>query len=105
MSTQLNIDVTKFNKEYFRSVTRTSGEKAIFTDLRLIAKPKDDWDGMVVQVIPKALRQDGLKGPIIGNYRVYADNYRQEKLPQQSQHNAAKSNGYAPQHEDDDIPF
>lgn len=100
MSIQLNIDVTKLKKEWFKHVTRSSGDKAVFTDLRLIEHKQEDNDGMVVQVIPKAFRQDRLKNPIIGNYKVFADNYGQEAMPKD--HTPKQQ---APLEEEDDIPF
>ena len=103
MSIEASIDVTKIEKSYL-----VEGKKGKYLSIRLKAKKdeegnptKDQYgnDGMIVQVIPKNLRQEGLRGPIVGNYKEYIDDYL---APARA---AAFKKPEAPAPEDDDLPF
>lgn len=64
----VKIDVTKINKEYL-----FKGNKGTYLDVLLHDNRdgRDEYgnDGMVTQSIPKDLREQGQKGPIIGSWR------------------------------------
>ena len=94
--TKVKINVTKIDK-----TATFIGAKGTYLDIVLIenknGRDQYDNDGFVVQELPKARREAGEKGPIIGNYR----------LLESSQSQAAKN---APQsqtalQDSDDVPF
>ena len=61
----IKLDVTKLEKDRFHK-----GKKGIYTDLALIEHPNDFGDdGFVVQSVSKEERDQGIKGPIVGNWR------------------------------------
>lgn len=49
------------------------GKKGKYINIRLVNTPDSEYgyDYMVTQDIPKELRDQGLKGPILGNGRAY----------------------------------
>jgi hypothetical protein len=61
------IDVTKIDKTFL-----FKGKAGTYLDIALIPNKsgRDQYgnDGMIVQSISKAARQEGKKGPILGNY-------------------------------------
>ena len=63
------IDVTKIDKAHL-----FTGAKGKYMDLVLMenrdGKDRFDNDGMVVQGVSKEARAKGVKGPIVGNYRI-----------------------------------
>lgn len=88
------IDVTKIDKQYL-----FKGAKGTYLDVLLIPNRNgtDQYgnDGMVTQGIPKAERDAGKKGPILGNY---------QKLNRQAA--TAPATDAAPADDDsDDVPF
>jgi hypothetical protein len=98
MSIQLSVDVTKINKDYL-----VEGKKGKYMTLSL-KKNKDgkdqyDNDGFIVQVIPKDKREEGLRGPIVGNYKEYLDDYI---APAKA---AAFKKPEQVEDKDDDLPF
>lgn len=100
---KLKIDVTKIDKTLlFKGAKGTYLDATLFLD-----DEKDQYDnnGMISQDVSREARDRGEKGPILGNGKivhVQRDEYNQR----QDAHNAAKSNGYQPQNqEEDDIPF
>lgn len=80
MSTQLSINVTKIDKEYL-----VAGKTGKFLSLSLKknkdGKDKYGNDGFIVQVIPKDKRKEGLRGPIVGNYKEFEDDYLPRNRP------------------------
>ncbi len=63
-----SIDVTLLDKSKFKTVTRKSGEKAVFCDIVLIETPNGQYgDYMVKQDSTKEEREGGLQMPIVGN--------------------------------------
>lgn len=97
----ININVTKIDKT---ALYENKNGKHLSLVLFENKKGKDDYgnDGFVTQDLGKERRLAGERGPILGNFKrigVAAGG-------QQDAHNAAKSNGYQPQvDEEDDIPF
>jgi hypothetical protein len=99
MSIQLNVDVTKINKDYL-----VEGKKGKYLTLSL-KKNKDgrdqyENDGFIVQIIPKAMREtleEGTRGPIVGNYREYEDDFTSKPKPKAPEPRKSDI--------DDDIPF
>ena len=63
------IDVTKIDKDHL-----FTGAKGKYLDLVLMenrdGKDRFENDGMVVQGVSKEARAKGVKGPIVGNYRI-----------------------------------
>ena len=90
------INVTKIDK-----TAMFTGAKGTYLDITLIenkdGRDQYDNDGFVVQELPKARREAGEKGPIIGNYRLL------ERSRSQPAKNAPQSQP-APQ-DSDDVPF
>ena len=90
------IDVTKIDKSFlFR------GKSGTYLDVALIPNKsgRDQYgnDGMIVQSVSKQARQEGKKGPILGNY---VDMDQRHNEPKQKTVSARDPIG--PQ---DDIPF
>jgi hypothetical protein len=97
----LKLDVTKLEKNRFHH-----GKKGIYTDLILIEHPNEYGDdGFVAQSVSKEEREEGIKGPIVGNWR------ETNKKPPASTREAPPmppKPPASPQREliqDDDIPF
>jgi hypothetical protein len=60
---KLNIDVTKIEKKRL-----FEGKKGTYLDCVLIETPNSEYgDYMIVQDISKEEREQGIKGPILGN--------------------------------------
>lgn len=89
----LNINVTKIDK-----TALVEGEKGKYLNLALFDKP-DQYgnDGFVVQDIPRHRRDQGEKGPIIGNWKERGAKREQDRP-------APQSRQVSPDLEDD-IPF
>ena len=95
---KVRIDVTKLNKEYF-----FKGEKGVYADVTILFnEKKDQYDcnGMVVQDVPKPVRDANpdIKGNILGNCRVFGKEINKEAIPQDLKHSSQKN-------DDDDLPF
>lgn len=65
MNIEINIDVSKIDKEMLR--TNKKGVK--YLDIKTKPKPSEYSDGFVYQVVPKEMRDEGVRGPIVGNYK------------------------------------
>ena len=107
MSIQLSIDLNKVDNNYI--VEGKKGGKYLALALKKNRNGKDDYgnDGMVVQTIPKALRQEGLRGAILGNYRQYEDYQPTERPPERAtafQNREKPTPNNAPD-DDDSLPF
>ena len=90
------IDVTKIDKSFlFR------GKSGTYLDVALIPNKsgRDQYgnDGMIVQSVSKQARQEGKKGPILGNY---VDMDQRHSEPKQKTVSARDPIGA-----EDDIPF
>ena len=100
----ISLDVSKIDKTALYESPKT-GKKYLSMSL-LIREEKDKYgnDGFIVQKISQARKESGEKGPILGNAKIM-----DWDTPRQSMHGSEKSNGYAPQAQDDDdldiIPF
>lgn len=64
----LKMNVSKIDKQHLHE-----GEKGVYLDAILMfnrdGQSQYGDDGMIIQSIPKALRDKGERGPIIGNWR------------------------------------
>lgn len=101
----VKVDVTKLLKEHF-----FKGKKGLYADLILIPTPDSEYGNfMVVQDLPRELRDSGVKGPILGNAKYLGQ-------PQQGGQATARTGGrsgppsqvpsfQAPGMDDDSIPF
>ncbi len=90
------IDVTKIDKSFL-----FKGKSGTYLDVALIPNKscRDQYgnDGMIVQSVSKQARQEGKKGPILGNY-----------VDMDQRHNELKQNTVSardPIGPEDDIPF
>ena len=92
------IDVTKIDKAHM-----FKGNKGTYLDLVLMENRQgpDQYgnDGMVVQGVSKESRNAGIKGPIIGNYRVH----NAHQAPAQASQPAPTKSKILPV--EDDVPF
>ena len=90
------IDVTKIDKSFL-----FKGKSGTYLDVALIPNKsgRDQYgnDGMIVQSVSKQARQEGKKGPILGNY---VDMDQRHSEPKQKTVNARDPIG-----PEDDIPF
>ena len=91
-----NINLSMLDKNHI-----VDGKQGKYANLRLVNTPDSQYgyDYMIVQDIPKELRDQGLKGPILGNARVFdADQGKQAQkgAPAEVKVHAATS---------DDLPF
>ena len=79
------------------------GDKGTYLDMILMenrdGKDKYGYDGFVVQSVSKEKRQQGVKGPIIGNWKRIG-----EDAPAKPKQAAAPA-ASATTEEDDDVPF
>jgi hypothetical protein len=99
----ISLDVSKIDKTALYESPKT-GKKYLNISV-LIRDEKDQYgnDGFIVQKISKERKASGEKGRILGNAKIM-----DWDAPRQSMHGSEKSNGYAPQYQDDDdseIPF
>jgi len=90
------IDVTKIDKSFL-----FKGKSGTYLDVALIPNKsgRDQYgnDGMIVQSVSKQARQEGKKGPILGNY---VDMDQRHSEPKQKTVSATDPIG-----PEDDIPF
>ena len=79
----VSIDVTKIEKaRLFKGAKGTYLDLTAFVDLDEQGQYGDN--GMIVQSVSKEERQQGVKGPILGNVKVfYRDDQPQQQAPQQ----------------------
>ena len=99
---QIKIDVSKIDKALlFKGAKGTYLDATVFIDL----ETADQWNnhGMVTQDVSKESRDAGVKGPILGNVKVFwkgEGSSESSKPPQATQTRAAPIDNF-----DDDIPF
>mgnify|MGYP003337561799 CR=1 FL=1 len=93
---RIRIDVTKVNKEAI-----FVGKKGKYVDLAVWDSPKDfgerKTDGFVTQELPKAMREAGQKGEILGNWEYTEARKSPAPTPPKNNQGADVA--------DDDIPF
>ena len=91
-----SLDVTKIDKSRIHV-----GEKGKYLDITLIETPNSQYgdDYMVVQSVTKEEREQGVKGNILGNGKIFG-NDRREPQP-----TADVDEWTAPPKSDDDVPF
>ena len=99
----ISLDVSKIDKTALYESPKT-GKKYLNLTV-LIREEKDEYqnDGFIVQKISQERKAAGEKGPILGNAKIM-----DWGAPKKNQHGEAKSNGYAPQAQEDDfddVPF
>ena len=91
------IDVTKVDKTHL-----FKGKSGTYLDIALIPNKtgRDQYgnDGMVVQSVSKAARQEGKKGPVLGNYFDMG----QRDKPQTKANPVSANDPIGPE---DDVPF
>ncbi len=99
----ISIDVLKIEKARL-----IQGAKGKYLDLTAFVDLDEQGqygdNGMVVQSVSKDERQQGVKGPILGNVKVFYREDGQQQAPQQQQ----QQQNYAPQgvmDDSDTIPF
>jgi hypothetical protein len=90
------IDVTKIDKSFL-----FKGKSGTYLDVALIPNKsgRDQYgnDGMIVQSVSKQARQEGKKGPILGNYVDMDQRHKETK-----QNTVSSRDPIGPE---DDIPF
>ncbi|MFW0776093.1 MAG: hypothetical protein ACN2B6_00035 [Rickettsiales bacterium] len=98
----LKIDVTKIDKaRLFQGKKGTYLDATVFIDLDEL----DQYDnsGMITQDVSREEKDQGVKGNILGNCKVF---WRDSSQPAQQQRAPAAGNGPAPAFDDSqDIPF
>ncbi len=64
----LKVDLSKIEKEHTHK-----GKKGEYVDMYIVPTPNSPYgyDHMIVQSVAKDQREKGLKGPIIGNTKVW----------------------------------
>ena len=90
----ISIDVTKIEKARIKPYTRKGGTTAEFVDIVLI--PREDQHGndyMVVQGVSKAERDQGIKGPILGNGKIMGGKKPEAKIPKPEQGTGQEDDG------------
>ena len=94
----ISINVTKILKEHMKT-----GKSGVYLDLFVFEnrEGKDRYgnDGMVFQTVPKAARDMGIKGPILGNFKYM------EKTGPSSTEATPKPANRPVGDEFDDVPF
>lgn len=96
----VKIDVKKLLKEHFFQGKGT----ALYADLILIPTPTSAYNDshMVCQSLPKELRDQGKKGPIVGNAKILKSG---GSKPQQRSTPPAEQRPPAQNGADEDVPF
>lgn len=91
----IKVDVTKISKDRL-----FKGAKGTYLDATLIPTPNSEYgDYMIVQSVSKEEREQGVKGPIIGNAKVIGSKKSQQQPAQ-------KSSGVKPVDDDpSSVPF
>ncbi len=100
-----SIDVTKIEKaRLFKGAKGTYLDCTAFVDLDEQGQYGDN--GMVVQSVSKDERQQGVKGPILGNVKVfYREDGQQQQAPQQNYQQQQYQQPQGAMDDDSSIPF
>jgi len=108
---RIKLDVSKIDKtKLFR------GQKGVYLDATVFIEvdQKDQYDnnGMITQDIPKAEKDAGQQGAILGNVQVFWSDGQQQQAPQRApqqqapQYQQSPSQNLPPAEDfSDDIPF
>jgi hypothetical protein len=117
----LKIDVSKIDKaRLFKGEKGTYLDATVFVDVDQLDQYGNS--GMITQDVSKDEKQQGVKGNILGNCKVFWNDGAQQQAPQggYQQQNATQQGGFAPKPQqnapapivneptidfDDDIPF
>jgi len=105
----LKIDVSKIDKNrLFKGSKGTYLDATIFVDLDELDQYGNS--GMITQDVSKEEKQNGVKGNILGNGKVFwkdsgNTNQQQRQAPQQMPTQAQNQYNEPPMNFDDDIPF
>ena len=104
----LSIDVTKIPRERITEKIKRDGTPAKYLNLVLVdnREGRDQYenDGFVTLSTSKEEREQGVKMPILGNFRRYEDRPR-EQAPAPAPSRAAARPVHPDSSEGDDIPF
>tara|TARA_R110002096_G_C14286825_1_gene697112 strand:- start:394 stop:699 length:306 start_codon:yes stop_codon:yes gene_type:complete len=96
---KIKLDVTKIDKARL-----FAGKKGKYLDATVFidVDDKDQYDnnGMITQDVKKEEKDQGIKGPILGNVQVFWKDNAQPQAPQQQAQYAPPANNF-----DDDIIF
>jgi hypothetical protein len=100
----LKIDVSKIDKNRL-----FSGQKGVYLDATVFIDV-DQLDqygnsGMITQDVSKEEKQQGVKGNILGNCKVFWNDAGQQQAPQPNQGWGQPQQPQPPVDLDDDIPF
>lgn len=97
----VSIDVTKIEKaRLFKGAKGTYLDLTAFVDLDEQGQYGDN--GMIVQSVSKEERQQGVKGPILGNVKVF---FRDDQPAQQAPQQQAQQQPGGMMDDSSDIPF
>lgn len=101
----INIDVTKIDKARI-----VEGKKGKYIDVTAFIDldEQDEYgnNGMVTQNVTKDEREAKVRGPILGNAKVfYKEDVQKQARPKQEQQQYVPSSGGGVVDMDDDIPF
>lgn len=98
MTITAKIDVTKIEKARL-----FKGAKGTYLDVVLIETPQSQYgDYMIVQSVTKEEREQGIKGPILGNAKIIGQKPVQQATPAQT---PVSAGGTQQVELDDDVPF
>lgn len=84
----LNIDVTKIDKSKL-----VAGQKGTYLNAQVFVSDETDQygnNGMIVQSVTKEEREQGIKGAILGNCKIFWTDGGQPQQPQQQPQQPAK---------------
>ena len=93
-----SINVSQIEKERLYA-----GKKGKYLDCTVFIDPTADQygqNGMIVQSVSKEEKAQGVKGPILGNCKIFWTDGQQQQQPQQQQQQQPADDFVA-----DDIPF
>jgi len=101
---RLSIDVKSIEKA--RLVQHSNGK--VYLNMTAFIDPHNEGQygdhGMITQDVSKEEKDNGVKGAILGNCKVFWQEPAQQQAPQQYQQQAPQQQ-QAPDNFDDDIPF
>lgn len=94
----IQIDLELLEQARCKEVTRRNGKTARFISLNLIEKPDDRGnDGFISHYMTKEEREQGLRLPIVGNWKELRKATGSRAYQKPSDHQQSKQEGYAPQ--------
>lgn len=106
MPLSLNVDVTKLNKEWFFSGKNGAKYAEIVVIENRNGEDRYGNTHMVVQGVPKQLRQQGVQGPILGNGKIFGQQQRPQQRQQRQAPPPKQDDGWGDDGSDNsEIPF